>query len=263
MVRVILKKVSRALMPTRIPGADYALNPYHGCAHGCLYCYARSYLKELNPYKWGNVVIVKQNIIRLLRKEINKYRPKKVFIGTITDPYQPVEAIYKITRRSLELLLTKGIRVSIQTKNPLILRDIDIISRYRNLVDVGITLTTLNYKISKVYEPFAPPPEARIRALERLSGLGVRTWIFVGPIIPNVTDLNTIERILTIAKKTDSLVIFDKFRVKDFMLSKECKIEEIALRSLRFNWEDLFTKIKDLCVNMNVECKRAFSLNLA
>ncbi len=212
-IKILHKRVQRALVRGGIFGEPYyALNPYRGCIHGCLYCYARSLTREVDPRKWGKVVIVKVNIADVLRREIRSIKPSKIFIGTITDPYQPIEAIYRLTRKVLGIVLRNNVRVSVQTKNSLILRDLDILLNNRNLVDVGITITTLDNRVSRKYEPMASPPEARIKALRILSSIGIKTWIFVGPIIPGETDdINMLKEIIMLAKENKSPIIFDKF----------------------------------------------------
>ena len=255
--RILLKRVSRALTRSGIPGVEYSLNPYIGCTHGCLYCYSRELFSQLD---WGSVVIVKVNLISVLRKEIGRLRPRRVALSTSTDPYQPVESLYRLTRRSLEVLLHNKVRVSIQTRNPLVLRDLDIILDNRDLVDVGFSITTLSPSVTKILEPSAPPPRARVKALEELSSRGVRTWIFLGPILPSLTDSEeNLEEVLRVAKETQSYAIVDKLRVKSFMLREGCRIREIALRSLSYDWGSLMKKVENLCKSLGVRCIRAFA----
>ena len=216
--------------------------------------------REIDPKDWGRIVIAKINVVDVLRRELKSLRPNKIFIGTITDPYQPVEALYKLTRKALDVILRNNVRVSIQTKNSLILRDLDILLNNRNLVDVGITITTLNSKVSRKYEPLASPPQARVKTLRTLSSNGIKTWIFVGPIIPKETDdINMLKEIILLAKETKSFIIFDKFRVKDFMMEKWCKIRGVAMEAIRYNWKDLYAKIDSICKELNVRCQKAFS----
>ncbi|HDJ83372.1 MAG TPA: radical SAM protein, partial [Desulfurococcaceae archaeon] len=120
--RIIFLKVKEALSKSGLPDLDYALNPYMGCWHSCIYCYARLYTwyKEIAD-NWGRIIAVKENIVEVLRREI-KYKPRGIVgVGTITDAYQPVEALYEITQKSLKVLFSAGFHASIQTKNPLIL----------------------------------------------------------------------------------------------------------------------------------------------
>ncbi|MEM2223397.1 MAG: radical SAM protein [Acidilobaceae archaeon] len=154
---IYISNVKNALSRRGLPDLDYALNPYAGCSFGCIYCYARLYTRDRRAYSnWGDIVIVKANIIKVLEHEVKKLPRGVVGLGTITDGYQTIESIFKLTRKSLEILLEKGFHLSIQTKSPMILRDLDILTANKENVDVGLTLTTLNYEITKFIEPYAP-----------------------------------------------------------------------------------------------------------
>ncbi|MEM4461979.1 MAG: radical SAM protein, partial [Candidatus Bathyarchaeia archaeon] len=162
-LRVSVVECRYALIPSRLPDVDYALNPYVGCEHGCIYCYGRSMLRgRVEALSWGRFVKVKRNIHRILAKEVRSGRFKGVIgIGTVTDPYQPLESRYMLTRQCVEVLSDVGdIHVTIQTKSDLIVRDVDLIKP--SLFDVGVTITTMDEDIAKIIEPKAPPPSRRI-----------------------------------------------------------------------------------------------------
>ncbi|RLG81458.1 MAG: radical SAM protein [Thermoprotei archaeon] len=256
-----MTRVSRALTRSGLPDIDYALNPYMGCSHGCIYCYARLYTrnKEISE-NWGMVVAVKENIVDLVKREA-RFTPKGVVgVSTITDPYQPVEAIYKLTRRSIEILLEHGFHVSLQTKSTLILRDLDLLLRHRDRVDVGFTITTLNTRISSFIEPSSPPPPARVEALKRIAEKGIETWIFYGPVIPGLnSDVETIERILQIAYTTGSKVLVDPLRVKYFMLEHVHPLYRYALATRAFDWDLFYKRVFELCREKGVECIKGFA----
>lgn len=258
--RIVELNVKTALTKSGLPDLDYALNPYIGCAHACLYCYAREYTSNVEIVSnWGYVVGVKKNLLDVLSREVKKVRRGVVGLGTITDGYQPVEALYRLSRKSVEILASNGFRISIQTKSSLILRDIDILKSYRDFVDVGLTITsTRNSSPMKFLEPFSTPPTARIETLKKLSSEGIRTWIFYGPIIPGYNDnIAEIVEVLKIARKTNSIVYFDKLRVKKFMWKSKA-LAQLARESLEYNWEELFKKIQKLCKEMNIECRYGF-----
>lgn len=236
-------KVKTALSKSGLKELDYSLNPYFGCAYACTYCYARFFTpqKEASE-KWGEVIYVKDNLIEVLGREVSVYRKGIVGVSTITDPYQPVEGIYRLTRASISLLLKKGFRVSIQTKSPLVLRDLDILLERKDLVDVGLTVTTLNDYES--IEPKAPPPKARLRALERLSEEGLETWLFIGPIIQGIND-NEVEEIIEEVSNVKTRIIFDKFR----------RYPGLNYRSGNETWwKTIKTKILELCKRYTLEC---------
>lgn len=176
---------STALSPSSLPGLDYALNPYRGCSIGCVYCYSPAVLREDRP--WGRFVDVKRNIPRVLAKELRKKRRGVVGIGTVTDGYQPIEMRYHLTRYCLEQLARSDFPVSIQTKSSLVLKDMDLLRRLRD-IEVGVTITTLDESARRVVEPFASPSSRRIEILRSLNAAGIRTWAFLGPILPAASD---------------------------------------------------------------------------
>ncbi|MEL9940547.1 MAG: radical SAM protein [Ignisphaera sp.] len=259
-LKIIETTVSSALSKSGLPDLDYALNPYIGCSHGCLYCYARDYVPNREVVdNWGYVIYVKKNLLDVLEREVKRFRKGVVGLGTITDGYQPVEALYKLSIRSIEILVKNEFKVSIQTKSSLILRDLDVLKRYRSYIDVGITITsTKNDSPMKSLEVFSSPPSARIEALKRLASEGIKTWIFFGPIIPGYNDsVSEIKEILSIAKETRSVVYFDKLRIKRFMW-KDGFLSQLARKALEYDWGNLFRQIRDACNKMGVECRYAF-----
>lgn len=249
------KMISTALGKSNLPGLDYTLNPYIGCSHGCIYCYARLYCEKRIAENWGKIVVVKENIAEILGKEILKKRKGVVGLSTITDAYQSIEAKEKITRDLLRLLLDNRFKVSIQTKSSLVLRDLDILCEKKELVDVGFTITTLDEKIAKIFEPMASTPSERVKALEKISAEGIKTWIFLGPIIPGISE-ESFEKIVDIAKATSSIVYYDKFRIKPFMTSGIVK--ELADKAKKTDWKVIAIKIKELCKSKGVEVASGF-----
>lgn len=242
---------------------DYAYNPYAGCAHGCLYCYARCYTRFRDAVeRWGSIVYVKENALELLAREAERVKRGVVGVSTITDPYQPIEEVEKLTRRGLELLLRSGFRVSIQTKSPLVLRDLDLFTKWRHSVDVGLTITTVETGLAKLIEPYAPEPAARAKALEKLSDSGVETWLFLGPLMRGVNDDEyNIKAIVEVAQATGSKLYFDYFRMKPDLenpMKKVIRVYPHATDSSsrwRVNVRRLVEKI---CENLGVEFQRSF-----
>ena len=167
----------RALSPSSLPGIDYALNPYGGCEHGCIYCYAPEVTHT--PWSQWRVVKVKSNIISRLGKELPNVSGT-IGIGTVTDPYQAAESRFELTRACLKKLKADGFRVHLHTKSDLILRDLDTIEGMKG--DFAVTITTLDDRISKRTEPGAPLPENRLRALKELTDIGADTYALIGPI---------------------------------------------------------------------------------
>ena len=181
---------------------DRSINPYRGCEHGCVYCFARpthAYLGLSPGLDFESKLFMKPNAPELLERELSApgYVPKIIAIGTNTDPYQPIERRYKIMRRILEVLDAAGHPVGIVTKSALVLRDLDILARMakRDLVKVAISVTTLDPKLARTMEPRASTPPRRLDALRQLVKAGVPAAVMVAPIIPALNDAE-IERIL-------------------------------------------------------------------
>jgi DNA repair photolyase len=258
--RVLEVNITTALSRSGLPDLDYALNPYIGCSHGCLYCYAKEYTRFSEVAEnWGWVVVVKRNLLDVLAKEVKRVRRGVVGLGTITDAYQPIEALYKLSRKAIELLAVNGFSISIQTKSSLILRDLDVLKRYSKQIDVGFTITSTKIDSEmRVLEPFSSPPMARIEALKRLAREGIKTWVFYGPIVPGFNDdLEEIAEVLQIAKEIGSAVYFDKLRVKKFMW-RNSLLAELAKKSLEYNWGRFMDRVLALCQELGVECRYGF-----
>ncbi|MDQ8699384.1 PA0069 family radical SAM protein [Hyphomicrobium sp. LHD-15] len=185
---------------------DQSINPYRGCEHGCVYCYARPshcYLGHSAGLDFETKLYAKTNAAELLEKELasKSYTPKVIALGTNTDPYQPIEREQRITRQILEVLERTGHPVGIVTKSSLVLRDVDILSRMaaRGLAKVAISVTSLDRRIARAMEPRAVTPAKRIEAIRGLSEAGVPVAVMVAPIVPGLTD-SEIERILEAAR---------------------------------------------------------------
>jgi DNA repair photolyase len=187
---------------------DRSINPYRGCEHGCVYCFARpthAYLGLSPGLDFESKLFMKPNAPELLERELSApdYSPKTIAIGTNTDPYQPIERRYQIMRRILEVLDRAGHPVGIVTKSALVLRDLDILTRMakRDLVKVAISVTTLDPKLARVMEPRASTPSRRLGALRELVKTGVPASALVAPVIPAINDAE-IERILEAVAET-------------------------------------------------------------
>jgi DNA repair photolyase len=168
---------------------DYTINAYTGCQHACAYCYAR-FMKRTTGHieAWGEFVDVKINASELLQKEINKKTQGRVWISGVCDAYQPLEAKYELTRKCLEILVEHEWPITIQTKSPLVLRDVDVLSRASD-IEVGFTITTANDNVRRLFESNAPPIEARIKALDELHKAGIRTFAMIAPMLPGADKL--------------------------------------------------------------------------
>ena len=185
---------------------DRSINPYRGCEHGCVYCFARpthSFMGLSPGLDFESKLFAKPDAAKLLDKELSKegYQPRTIAIGTNTDPYQPIEKQWRIMREILEVLDARNHPVGIVTKSALVTRDIDILARMaeRGLAKVALSVTTLDRMLARTMEPRAATPTKRLEAIRQLSEAGIPTSVMVAPILPGLTD-QEIERILDAAR---------------------------------------------------------------
>ena len=186
---MILREIYARSVLVKSQVSDYAVNPYVGCQHRCTYCYAR-FMKRFTGHKepWGEFVDVKINAPDLLRKEINRKPPGRVWISGVCDPYQPIDKQYELTRKCLEIVVGCGWPTTVQTKSPLVLRDIDVFRRGAS-IEVGLSVTTADDDIRRLFEPNAPSIKERIKALRELHHEGIKTYAMIAPMLPGAEGL--------------------------------------------------------------------------
>lgn len=186
---MILREIYARSILVKSQVSDYTVNPYVGCQHRCTYCYAR-FMKRFTGHKepWGEFVDVKINAPDLLRKDMYKRPPGRVWISGVCDPYQPIEKKYELTRKCLEILVGCGWPTTIQTKSPLVLRDIDLFRRSAN-IEVGLSVTTADDDMRKLFEPNAPSIKERIKAVGEVHHEGIRTYAMIAPMLPGAEGL--------------------------------------------------------------------------
>lgn len=190
---MIVNKVTAKSIFTKsnIPGIDYVINPYIGCQHACIYCYAE-FMKRFTGHggeTWGEFLDVKQYEWEKIKPE--KYDGKTLLFSSVTDPYTSLEIKYENTRRVLEKLIGTKASLSILTKSSLVQRDIDLFKQFEN-IQVGISLNSLDEKLANIIEPRASKPHDRLSALQKVSAAGIPTYIFVSPIFPRISDWEAI-----------------------------------------------------------------------
>ncbi len=190
---------------------DRSINPYRGCEHGCIYCYARPthcFLGHSAGLDFETKLYAKPNAAKLLERELSnpRYIPQTMALGTNTDPYQPIERERKITRSILEVLERTSHPVGIVTKSALVVRDIDILSRMaeRGLARVALSVTTLDRHVVRVMEPRAATPAKRLETIRLLTEAGIPTTVMVAPIVPAITD-SEIETILEAVREAGAV----------------------------------------------------------
>jgi DNA repair photolyase len=236
--------VKSALSRSSLPGLVYSLNPYRGCSHACTYCYAPSVLREKRP--WGEFVDVKLNLPSVLAKEVASKEKGVVGIGTVTDAYQPIEKEYEITRKCLEVLLKKDWPISIQTKSELVLRDLDLIEKFKEK-DVGFTITTFDDTRRKRFELHSSSIQARLEALRTITKRGIKTWVFLGPIIPDLLGDTLEELIKALSGIGIDHLLFDRLNIKPGMSGFS-----------DYDYKPIEAKVKELCKRYNIRCYNAF-----
>jgi DNA repair photolyase len=192
-------------------GFEFSLNPYRGCEHGCIYCYARpthEYLDMSAGLDFETKIMVKEDAPQLLREALSKksWKPKSVSIGGVTDPYQPVERRLKLTRRCLEVFLEFRNPATVISKNHLVTRDIDVLSAMakQRLTAVFISVTTLEKDLTQIMEPRTSVPKRRLDAIRQLTDAGIPVGVMVAPVVPGLTD-HEVPAILQAAKDAGAI----------------------------------------------------------
>lgn len=195
---------------------DYVVNPYVGCQFACSYCYAR-FMKRFSGHRepWGEFVDVKVNAPDLLLREIRKKKKGTVWVSGVCDPYQPLEARYGLTRKCLEILIRNDWPVVIQTRSPLVLRDLDMMKEAHAL-EVGLSITTANDDIRKIFEPRAPSIPERLRTIDELHRNGLTTYVMIAPVLPEA------ERLVGLLEGKVDYVVIDRmnYHYADWIYAK-------------------------------------------
>jgi DNA repair photolyase len=236
---MIIKEIKSKTILSNSQVYQYVINPYTGCQHNCLYCYAR-YMKRFTGHQepWGQFVDVKVNAPELLRREITKKKVGRVWVSGVCDPYQPLEVKYQLTRQCLEILAQNDWPVIIQTRSPLVIRDVDILRKGKDF-EVGFSISTADDILRQRFEPIAPPIKNRIAALDELHRTGIRTYVMVAPILPGAEHLPEM-----LAGKVDYAIldrmnyhyadwVYRKYNLEDKMTDEYFSQMERAL-SLKF-----------------------------
>lgn len=243
-----------ALSKSKLPGIDYSLNPYYGCEHSCIYCYVPS-LFGIDRNEWGYVKI-KRNIPNILMKELKKRARGIVGISSSTDAYQSIEEKYEITKKCLLLLLKHDFPIDILTKSDLIARDVETIKKF-GYVKVGVTITSMNDDILPLWEPNAPHPAKRLKAIKKFVRKGIHTYIFFGPIFP-LMDENEMKYCIEefIDAGVDEIIV-DRLHIKKGIMesigkSFPDKIDEIKKNVYGNFYENMFKKIKEYGKKINI-----------
>ncbi|UCE72860.1 MAG: radical SAM protein [Methanomassiliicoccales archaeon] len=260
-IRVAEINCKTALSPSRLPGFDYALNPYRGCAHGCKYCYAPNTLR-IPRREWGGFIEVRRNIPKVLGGELRKKKKGVVGISTTTDPYQPAEKEYELTRHCLSQLLRYDFPVSILTKSDLVTRDLDLLSRFSE-VEIGFTITTDNDGERKQLEPNAPSLESRLASMAECSSQGIVTYAFFGPLYPTINEKGLKELVKKVKGAGATKIMADRLNLKPGVWdsvnnalvtdSTQRSIWKESIFGKDKGYDRLFSFLKKICTELEID----------
>ena len=227
---------------------DWSLNPYMGCVHRCTFCYVRAFERRADrpaDHRYGTSIRVKVNIPEVLRAELARpsWRGDGIAIGAATDPYQPAEGRYKLTRACLEVLRDAATPFSIITRGPMIVRDVGVLAEAAARTEVAVTFSipTLDHEIWSKTEPGTAPPEQRLRALRTLVEAGIRTGVGMAPLLPGLSDHpDGLERVVAAAREAGACGIWAN------LLYLKPGTREHFLECLARDWPELLPEYEDL-----------------
>jgi len=265
-IRIKEIQAKSIITKSNLPDADFVINPYIGCTHACIYCYAR-FMKRFTGHseERGQFVDVKINAADLVPSNTSKYKDKVIFLASVTDAYLPLERKYQLTRQILEKLIPLEPNLGVQTKSDLVVRDIDLLKQFQNC-EVGFTISTLDDNLRKEIEPITSSVSDRIKALEELKNAGIKTYVFVGPIMPYLSDW---KKIILETKHCSDFYMFENLNikgsiwgsVKKWIQTKHPdlleKYEKIYFSKNDY-WDKMEEEINQFCIEQNIDYKIYF-----
>ena len=190
-MKINFREAKSIITKSNIPSIDYVINPYTGCQHGCIYCYAEFMIRFTNHKgdKWGQFLDIKTFDLNKIKPQ--RYDGRKILLSSVTDPYIPLEKKYQNTRRILERLVGTEAEISILTKSKLVVRDIDLFKKFKK-IRVGISISTLNENFARIIERAASKPIDRLDVIRQISEEGIKTYTFISPFFPKITNFKAI-----------------------------------------------------------------------
>jgi DNA repair photolyase len=201
---MIIKEIQSKTCLTKSKITDYAINPYTGCQHGCVYCYA-VFMKRFQDIQepWGDFVYIKKNCVELLKKEFEKNRPGHIWLSSVCDCYMPLEKEQKLTRKILETIAGsphgKKFTLEVITKSVLVKRDFDLLKQLN--ASLGLSINCLDAKAARIIEPLASPPLERLEIMKEARQQGIEVFAFISPVLPGLTNLDAIFRQLSFCRR--------------------------------------------------------------
>jgi len=263
-MQINIREAKTIITKSQLPNTDYVINPYTGCQHACIYCYAEFMIRFTGHKgeKWGSFLDVKQFDIDKIKPD--RYNGKSILISSVTDPYQQAEAKYQKTRKILQKLIGTKAEISILTKSALVKRDIDLFKQFES-IKVGISLSTLNKDLSRKLEPFTSSPKTRLNALKEIHDSSISTYLFISPLFPWITEY---DQIINYSKAYVNLVMFEninfrphnKHRIMTMIKNEYPDLIESykSLMKSPIEWNSIEDSIKNYCKQNNVKAEIYF-----
>jgi DNA repair photolyase len=228
-LNVTEKSCKTALSKTGVSSYDYTVNPYTGCQNGCVYCYA-NFMRRFSGHlqdPWGTFVDVKVNLLDVLGKELPRRPGGSIWLSSVCDPYQPLERKYELSRGVIDLVSRDSrFSLSVLTKSSLVLRDLDLLERMKDRVDVGFTITTFNSEAQSIFEPYASSVNDRVKALGKLNEAGIDTWAFIAPILPHATESDLETGLQRLAESGVKRLMTDRYNARGMIMRQTIEAYE-------------------------------------
>ena len=258
------REAKSIITKSNIPQIDFVINPYVGCQHGCIYCYAEFMIRFTGHKgdKWGEFLDIKNYDFDKIKPQ--KYDGKRILLSSVTDPYTPLELKYKNTRKILESLVGTKAEISVLTKSKFVVRDIDLFKKFENL-EVGISISTLDTEFAQLIERGASRPKERLEALKEIHANGIKTYTFISPFFSKITNYKAI--IEETMNYTDSYMFenlnFRPHNVPRILnIIKQIYPEILPLyeefRKDPSQWDSIASEIETYCEKLNLIYKIEF-----
>ncbi|MFX1567344.1 MAG: radical SAM protein [Promethearchaeota archaeon] len=258
-MKIEFREAKSIITKSNIPSIDYVINPYTGCQHGCIYCYAEFMIRFTGHKgeKWSQFLDIKTFDVDKIKPQ--RYDGKRLLFSSVTDPYIPLELKYQNTRRILEKLVSTTAHVSILTKSKFVVRDIDLFKKFDDL-EVGISISSLDENFAKLVEKGASRPLERLDALKEIHENGIKTYTFISPFFPNITNYKDI--VETSIDYTDSYM-FENLNFRPHNIPRILRIIEDYYPELlhiyqkfrmdNSQWEKIESEIDTYCNDLNLD----------
>jgi DNA repair photolyase len=254
-MNINFRESKQIITKSNIPGVDYVINPYTGCQHGCIYCYAEFMIRFTGHKgdKWGQFLDVKQFDANRIKPQ--KYDDKTILLSSVTDPYIPLELKYENTRKILESLVGTKAEITVLTKSKFVVRDIDLFKKFEN-IEVGISISTLNEDFWRFIERGASKPSERLKAIKEIHEAGLNTYVFISPFFPEITDY---KKIVEETQEYSDYYMFENLNFRPHNVPRILKIIQEhfpkslsnykKLRTDRSLWDIIEKDIESYCEN--------------